>query len=156
MKLILFFLTVILLLFSCTGRKEKKQNEGKTGVGTEIKKLTAEEKFKTMCGICHWQEMPGKPVAPPVFMVRRRYLMQYPGEEEFVNAVAGWVENPSREKALMHGAVERFNVMPKLGYAKEDVKEIAAYIYRTEFPMPEGMGRMHRGEGRGEMHRMGK
>ncbi len=156
MKNILILLFGVLFLISCTGRESEKQSEVKTEQNAEVKKLTAKEKFETMCGICHWQKMPEKPVAPPVYNVRRRYLMQYPNEEQFVDAVSKWVEKPEHEKALLHGAVERFNVMPKLGYSKEDVKEIAAYIYKTEFPMPKGMGKMHRGQGRGGKGRMGK
>jgi len=156
MKNIFFLLLATVLLISCTGKEPEKQSETQTGESNEVKKLTAREKFETKCGICHWQEMPEKPVAPPVYNVRRRYLMQYPTEEKFIEAVSNWVDKPEHEKALLHGAVERFNVMPKLGYSKEEVKEIAAYIYKTEFPKPKGMGKMHRGRGGGGMRRMGK
>ena len=62
--------------------------------------------------------------------------MSYPAEEEFVKAVVEWIEKPALENSRMPGAVKNYNTMPKLGYSKKDVEEIASYIYRTNFAQP--------------------
>ncbi len=149
-KIFLLVLFIFIIMISgCNGDGESERKERiETG---ETKTLSAKELFDTKCGICHWQKMPENPVAPPVYNVRRRYLMQYATEEKFVNAVTSWVENPEHEKALLHGAVERFNVMPKLGYTKDEVRKIARYIYQTDFPRPAGMGQ--HGKGRMGQHK---
>ncbi len=152
-KLMIRLILASIIVIAGCGKEEKR--EVKTDTKSVAKELSAQQLFDTKCGICHWQQMPEKPVAPPVFNVKRRYLMQYPSEQEFTDAVVNWVENPEHEKALLRGAVERFNVMPKLGYTAKEVRKIANYIYRTDFPMPKGM-KHHNEHGRGGMGRMGK
>ena len=87
--------------------------------------------------------------------------MAYPSREAFIDAIVKWAENPSKEKALMRGAVNRFNTMPKQAFKPEEVREIAAYLYDNEVKVPEWFAEhekeMHqntkRGKGMGRMNK---
>jgi cytochrome c553 len=98
----------------------------------------AERLFNQKCMICHNTE--GKTaetmLAPPFFQVKKRYLMASMDKDDFINTMTNWVKNPSKENALMRGAVQQLNVMPKLGYSEEDIKIISQYIYENDMPKP--------------------
>jgi len=76
-------------------------------------------------------------IAPPMIAIKRRYKMNYNTKEEFVNAITNWALNPTKEHALMRGAVMQFNVMPKQPFIKDDLIKIADYMYDNELEKPE-------------------
>ena len=89
-----------------------------------------------LCASCHVLE--GKPtIAPPIFAVKIHVKRAYTSRDAFVQRIVDWVEDPDEAVTLMPGAVNRFGLMPKLSYKKEDVRKIAEYIYDTEFIVPE-------------------
>ena len=44
---------------------------------------------------------------------------------------------PSEEKAIMFGAVERFDVMLPMAYSESDLNAVATYIYQFELEQPD-------------------
>mgnify|MGYP003528264166 FL=1 len=40
-----------------------------------------------------------------------------------------WVLNPNKETSLMDDAIEKYKLMPMLGYDKETLEEISSYLY---------------------------
>ncbi|GAB1266388.1 hypothetical protein [Aurantivibrio infirmus] len=104
-----------------------------------------EEALENTCGNCH--TAPGKQrTAPPLFAVKRHLLKNFPERDSFIEHVVEWVANPSEDRALMHGAVKKFGLMPPQTFTTEHVRKIAAYIYDTELPSPMG-SKMHSGKG---------
>ncbi len=99
-------------------------------------------------------------MAPPLEAVKRRYLMEYPVLDDFTTALSSFVTEPTEEKALLHGAVRRFNVMPIQAqeFSQEDLIAVATYIYQFELDRPDwfeehyremhGEGGMRHGQGR--------
>ncbi|UBM61496.1 cytochrome c [Candidatus Sulfidibacterium hydrothermale] len=96
------------------------------------------ELFETRCNICHGIKKDGTMSAPPFYNVKFRYLRVYGTKRAFENAIVNFVLDPQRKKALMYGAINRFGVMPKLPYPKEELTKIADYIYHAEFPRTGG------------------
>ena len=89
-----------------------------------------------LCASCHVLE--GKPtIAPPIFAVKIHVKRAYADRDAFVQRIVDWVEEPDEAITLMPGAVNRFGLMPKLSYKTEDVREVAEYIYDTDFEVPE-------------------
>lgn len=88
------------------------------------------------CLICHGNVVPGKgPLAPPFKMVKMHYGSL--DEEAFVKAVSSWVKAPDKAKSKLPAmAIDRFGIMPALGYPEAEVTAIAHYIYQTDIPMP--------------------
>jgi len=47
--------------------------------------------------------------------------------------MSSWVANPKEETSIYLEAVKKYKLMPQLGYEKEVIKDIASYIYDTDF-----------------------
>lgn len=75
-------------------------------------------------------------IAPPMIAIKKRYSMQYSNRKDFINALVAYASNPKEENALMMGAVNKFNAMPKQNFKKEDLTKIAAYIYDNKIETP--------------------
>ena len=91
----------------------------------------ASVKFLSMCASCHVATSSVQ-LAPPLYAVKDHVIKAYPDRQDFIEQVVEWVEEPSRDISLMPGAINKFGLMPKLGFAKEDVRQIAGYIYDEE------------------------
>lgn len=89
------------------------------------------------CYICHFEtpdpSRAGQMIAPPMSQVQDHYKPTYPEKEEFINAMTAFIKDPSQENTLMPGAVKKFNLMPKLIYADEELRLIAEAIYSYDF-----------------------
>ncbi len=94
--------------------------------------------MKQKCYACHSVSSKNHDeiIAPPMIAVKRRYEKSHNSKDEFVNAIISWVSKPSEEDAIMYGAVKKFNVMPSLGYKKDEVKKIASYMFDNEIETP--------------------
>lgn len=87
-----------------------------------------------LCLICHGNFVPGQgPLAPPFVMVKSHYGSL--DEETFIKTVVSWVKEPDKQKSRMPGAINRFGIMPPLGYPDAQVETIARHIYQSDFPM---------------------
>lgn len=75
-------------------------------------------------------------MAPPLVQIRDTYMKIYPDPDDFVQAIADFVNHPSAEKALMPSAVKKYGLMPRLSYSKERLEAIAYYMLDAELTMP--------------------
>lgn len=143
----LFFLASTVIFYSC-GTKSSDNAESSAMLvevsvtDTDIVPLdTVSENyvlFKSQCLVCHG----GAPnhdelIAPPMAAVKWRYSKQYSTKQDFVDGMVSWSLNPASETALMRGAVQEFNLMPKPATKEEDLKTIAAFIYDNELEQPD-------------------
>ena len=65
--------------------------------------------------------------------IRKNYLTAFEEKEDFVKYMSEWVSHPKEETSIMLGAIKKYELMPYLHYDIEALKEIAAYIYETDF-----------------------
>lgn len=65
--------------------------------------------------------------------VRENYMRAFPQKEDFVKYMSTWVKNPKKETSIMLGDVKKYELMPYLHYDLDSLKDIAAYIYETDF-----------------------
>ncbi len=138
-----FLFTVIAGMFLMLGCAKKtgtkNANHEAKVTGTETSEIPeGYTLLKNNCYACHsvTTKSHDEIIAPPMIAVKRRYQNQYTTKEGFVEAVVNWVKNPTEEKSLMRGAVQRFKVMPKQTFKEDDLKKIVAYIYDTEIEQP--------------------
>lgn len=87
--------------------------------------------FNGNCITCHLKTK--KESAPSIEEVRQNYLRAFPKEEDFVLYMSKWVLKPNETTSIMQHSIEEFELMPELGYDKYTLKEIAKYIYKTDF-----------------------
>ena len=106
-----------------------------------------EASFNALCTSCH-STQGSSGIAPPAFGVVSHTKEVYPSREAFVQRVVDWVTNPNADEALMPGAVNKFGVMPKLGYPEDQVRAAANYLFDADLTRPQGHGQGH-GKGQG-------
>jgi cytochrome c1 len=131
-----------ILLFFFVGCSEKKQDTSVKIAEANISAQIQSDGYtllKNNCYACHsvTSKSHDEIIAPPMIAIKRRYKMNYNTKEEFVNAITNWALNPTKEHALMRGAVKQFNVMPKQPFIKDDLIKIADYMYDNELEKPE-------------------
>jgi len=140
MKYLIYLIVSTLLFLSCTDKKETSSE----GAEVQSKDLTydsseAYQLLKNQCYACHSPVSSSHDViiAPPMAAVKLRYGRSYASKDEFVEALVSWAMNPDKDKALMRGAVDKFQLMPKQPFAESDMLKIASYIYDNELEEPE-------------------
>ena len=174
MRVLSIVIVTIIFLSSCNQSNEEKTSASSGSdmnqelfltAGLNYNQSEAEKLYTGKCMICHGLGTSEETaIAPPMASVKRRYIRDFSSKEEFVNAVVSFSENPEDEKAMMFNALDKFKVMPKLAYKKEELVKIAAYIFDTEIEMPEwhenhergGGGRRNSGRNRSQMNNKAK
>ena len=87
--------------------------------------------FNGNCVTCHFETK--KVSAPSIKEVRKHYINAFPNEKDFVEYMVTWVLKPNSTTSLMQESIKEFELMPELGYDAYTLKEIAKYIYKTDF-----------------------
>jgi cytochrome c553 len=128
----------ISILFSCKSTK-KETYSAKSDVTVTTKQLHPGKKLlESNCIPCHsaTASIDGR-IAPPMIAIKKHYIGQKTTKAVFVRSMIDWIENPSEETALMHGALKRYGIMPKLDFPKEMITQIAEYMFDYEVDEPE-------------------
>ena len=139
MKIYIYLVISVLCISSCTDSKENAQNNS-----TELNKNSLDSTsvglslLKKHCYICHSPESSSHDeiIAPPMAAVKMRYQMSYASQQEFVDAIVSWTMDPNQENALMKGAVDQFKVMPKQAFDKNEMEELALYMFQNSLDQP--------------------
>lgn len=83
------------------------------------------------CITCHLENKSIS--APSLYLIQQRYKSAFSDKKEFVEYMSHWVLNPSVEGSLMLDMIDKYEIMPQLGYDKYTLEKITAYIYDTDF-----------------------
>jgi len=123
-------LFVIFSLWSCNSNTATSENLTPNVKGLEL--------METKCFACH-NPKAGKSeqMAPPMIAIKNQYLEKFKSKEEFVSHFIDFTSNPQKDKSLMADAVEQFNLMPNMNFDKEELKNIAEYVYDSKLEEPE-------------------
>lgn len=87
--------------------------------------------FNGNCVTCHDEKRSLS--APSIKIIKKRYLEAFAKKKEFVSYMSTWVLKPKEETSIMHDMIEKYELMPELGYDKETLEIISSYIYETTF-----------------------
>ena len=87
--------------------------------------------FNGNCLACHHETKTVS--APSMVELKSRYLSAFSKKEDFVNYMSVWVEHPNAKTSIMQDAIKKHGLMPDLGFDKETLRDISAYIYETDF-----------------------
>ena len=135
MKANLIIIVITSFFISSCNNKTSSIQINESNLTTDNK---AFELFQQKCYACHsvTTKSHDEIIAPPMVAVKRRYMKEYDSKEDFVKAVVNYAIDPKEENALMRGAVNKFNVMPKQAFNEDDLIKIATYIYDNEIESP--------------------
>jgi hypothetical protein len=133
MKTSAVLILVLSVVFWWGCNETSDQNDAAVQVSAEAALADAEalDLLKINCYACHNPMASSHDVilAPPLAAVKWRYLRSYPEREEFIAQMTAFVNNPTQDKALMRGAVQRFQVMPQSPTDSLTVQKIVTYLY---------------------------
>lgn len=141
----LYFLTVLFFTSACNrepANKEAVISDGEMAKIENLRSLTAEEgssMLKLHCFTCHNPQSPShdEMLAPPLAGIKWRYQKMYPDRSTFIARMTDFVSGPTEENALMKGPVRRFGLMPKPTLGKDEIRELAGYIFDHKLEVPE-------------------
>lgn len=83
------------------------------------------------CTTCHYIDKSIS--APSMQIIKERYLSAFPQKEDFISYMSTWILKPNISGSIMHDMIEKYELMPELGYDKDTLEKIAEYIYNTDF-----------------------
>lgn len=82
------------------------------------------------CITCHH---PTKSIsAPSLKIIKQRYHDAFTSKEMFINYMVDWVYKPSKKNSIMLDMIEKYELMPELGYDKDTLEKIANYLYENK------------------------
>lgn len=88
--------------------------------------------FNGNCVTCHRLDT-NNLSAPTIQEVKDRYLQAFPNKEDFVDYMSNWVIKPDANSSLMMDKIEKYKLMPELGFDKTTLEEISEFIYENDF-----------------------
>ncbi len=71
--------------------------------------------------------------APSILLVKESYKNVFPKKDDFIKQMSVWVEHPKEQTSIMAQAIEKYELMPELGFDLSTLEEIADFIYDTDF-----------------------
>lgn len=154
----LLILFVSVLLFSCNKKKEEYKPVEDENIQLDTIAHNGKKLMETHCYLCHSpsaKEDEGR-IAPPMIAVKSRYLMDYDSKEDFVKAISSFVENPTEDNTIMHGAVKNFGVMPKQVFPENAVAQIADFMFDYQIEEPTWFKEHWQGHGNDDWTQPGK
>jgi cytochrome c5 len=145
-KQILFYSLVLVSISLIGCGKEKKppvSTSNKIVIKQEFKDKVAEKHtdgylfLETSCLYCHKMDNSlqddSNAIAPTMQEVRNTYKKVYPSKSDFIDAMTKFKLKPSTDNSLMQDAIKKYGTMPDTGITKEDIEEIAAYLFDYKF-----------------------
>ena len=137
MRLKIFTLSALclILLSFCWSPLLKTESTG-TSERSQIGQVPDE--IKANCYVCHNPEAASHDaiLAPPLAVVKMRYVRKYRTREAFVNNMTSFLLNPTKENAIMFGAVDQFGLMPTTVFDEKTTRRIVEYIYSNKLEEP--------------------
>jgi mono/diheme cytochrome c family protein len=138
-RTVFLYLIFSLLLYNCT-QSNKENNREKDEIN-QISKQDLAEGFHLIennCFSCHSPNASlENRIAPPMEAIKKHYINKNTSQAEFTADLINFMKNPTEEKSKMPGAVDRFNLMPKMNFSEDQLTKIAAYIYLSELEKPD-------------------
>ena len=87
--------------------------------------------FSGNCATCHFENRSHS--APSIVEIQQRYKSVFSNKKDFITYMSEWVLKPEESKSIMSDAIDKYEIMPELGYDLDTLKEITKYIYETDF-----------------------
>ena len=93
--------------------------------------------FNGNCVTCH--KINQSVAAPSILEIQENYKRAYPKKKEFIKSMSQWVLKPKKQTSIMQESINKYELMPELGYQKDVLEIIASYLYDTDFKKEENL-----------------
>jgi hypothetical protein len=137
-KKIIILLLVITLAGSCRQNTLQHDPSLMNASLADASITQVPEELETNCYICHNPKAKSHDaiIAPPLAVVKMRYNRQFNSRKQFVDAMTSFMLSPTKEKAIMYGAVSRFGLMPVTPFDEKTTRRIVEYLYANSLEEP--------------------
>lgn len=99
--------------------------------------IDAELFLETKCYTCHNPKATENEVmAPPMVAIKAQYLREHSSKKSFADAIWSFLEEPTKEKVQLNGALKRFGLMPYQKYSEKEIRLISNYIFDYQIEEP--------------------
>lgn len=137
----------IAIAFIVGCKDSKKPSYSKKSNISDTQKNVGKKLMETNCYICHNPTTKGENrIAPPMIAIKKHYLKDHKSKETFVNSIQEFIKNPTKENAIMFGAVKRFGAMPKQVFPEQTIQLISEYLFDNEIEKPVFFEKNHKNE----------
>lgn len=136
---LLFALWVLGTLFILSQCKQNNKEQVDANESQESKVYSEGASIvRQNCISCHSpNEGLSNKIAPSLKAIKEHYLKNGIKEAEFTGKMSKFLLSPSIEDSEMPQAIEKFGLMPNVGFSEEQYKAVATYIYRTKMEGPD-------------------
>ncbi|MEZ4910485.1 MAG: DUF3365 domain-containing protein [Saprospiraceae bacterium] len=133
-----FFGLILIVILGCKNAKVEVTTDS-SEMAAAFDPIKAKSLMETQCYLCHSPTAPEKEgrIGPPLVAIKAYYIDEKTTKAEFTEALWNFLEKPTEEKAKLKDAVKRFGLMPYQSYKKEDIAQIAEYLYTYQIEEPE-------------------
>lgn len=151
-------LAISLLTISCNNKKNVEYVSVKTNEITNQTEHPGKKLLETHCYICHNHTTPENQgrIAPPMAAIKYHYINDDTTKDEFVKQIVSFIDEPTKEKAKMFGAVRKFGVMPKQQFPEGVIEKIADYMFDYQIEEPDWFQGHIKGKGYGNRNQNGR
>ena len=142
------FIVFSIFIYSCNNSSKEnpnpkneifKPNQQELAEGFRLTEIS--------CFSCHSPDASLKSkIAPSMESIKKLYINGNVSYEQFTQELIAFLNNPSEEKSKMPGAIEQFNLMPKVNLSDEQFSKIAAYIYFSDIEKPDWFKKQYQEE----------
>lgn len=136
MKIIILFCAASVLFGCNANNKRTYSNIGSNAVEIEIatpQEHPGKKLMENNCYMCHNPKaLPESRKAPSMTEIKLNYLTEDISKEDFINEIEAWTKKPSKEKAKMPDAVEKYGLMPYQFFPENTIRQIADYMFETK------------------------
>lgn len=143
MKGLVIVVLAVLLSLSCVKKEEDTQPINMQSPTLQLPPVsTALQNIEEVCYVCHSPDAgPQNRIAPPLEIAKRNYLSSTNSRGEFVDKMVQFILYPTANQSLMHSDVEQYGLMDPVGFSKEEIREIAEFIYDTNLEKPDWLAK---------------
>lgn len=136
---IFIVLPLLFLLTNCQDNPKNIKDFNERDGLTEVDVLEGKKLMEQHCYLCHSpkaDEISGR-IAPPMIAIKAHYLDKLSlTKDAFVSEIESFVENPTKDKVHLKGALKKFGLMPKQVFPKGSVQKIAHFMFDYQIEEP--------------------
>jgi len=79
------------------------------------------------CTTCHFINKSIS--APAMSIVQKRYKQAFADKKMFIKFMVDFIKNPDKNNSIMLDMIKKYELMPKIAFDEDTLKEIASYLY---------------------------
>lgn len=145
------FLSAVFVLFiaiSCNQTTEQNNEIAQTNEKSDYQADEAKNLMVTNCNSCHGNITAQNRIAPSYQEIKTAYLAKFPNENDFIEAMKLFLQNPVSEKVLLKESAKKFGIMPNFGYPEKNIDQIAQFIFQSDMTKDYSSGDQENTEGK--------